>query len=1257
MTGTEFGSVIRRGVLRLLATASLLGSLSGCTGTRPAQSPLPSLRKEAPASQDPELSGRWLLAELISKGGSAQGAQKARSRLDALGKGGMLASLARGLDDGLHGRLASASDHYLEAIRAARNASDPLAPIVAWFSANRALSAGALPELWKKWRPEVEAWITDPRSMGWRARSELAEWTLDQAWAAGVVDVDRRAIQVYGCLTKARIAGPFGHGVPVDAVRHFPPERPGPWSERWDPDPSIARPPRAYDVDARSCAVQTDERLGEGIYYAETFFELPSEQEVLLAAQGALRLFVDDHTVLDRDVRTWGVWPKFGVHLRLGPGRHRVVARLTEPSTSFRLMRPDGTPLGIESTNDEAPGYSITEPKILLDPNVLTRFTRDGALRDPGDDVTRLLAAALAHLESSDDVASALIEPLISDSSHATGPALSFAATFAEADPIYEPSQAKDLARELDERAAKKDAKLWGPRLSFALGVAEKKGAEEAVSDLRRLASEFPAVPEVQLALSRVYGELGWSAEHARAVKDLVKRFPDDLGALHAAIDVFDAEGDVRTVDELLARVARLDRNDEVALSRALEREDYDAAIAELQRFARAHPDRDDLKDRISDVRVRAGALEDVEKKLESAVLSAPTNPRARLDLADARLSAGKKDALYRALAESVEAGVSPQLIANAIDLVEGVTELAPYRLDARTIIGQYEQSGRTMPGTAARILDYAALWIRSDGSSRMLEHEIVRLQSAEAIASFSEHRMLEGLPLHLRVLKKDGTIFEPELVPGKSTITFPHLEVGDYIETEQVVFAPGDGGGVQYNGPRWFFREENVAYARSEFLVIAPEAKELLVETTGAVPAPVVEHRNGLVSRRFRVDVSPAAPAEPGSPPAAEFLPSVRVGWGVSLERRLRDLGEAMTPMTPIDPRILRIAEHVVKGTPRDPIARARRLYRWLLDNVEPGEEPDGRRVVVGKRGNLWQGFRTLCRAIGIDVRYAVAESRLAPPPTGPLSLATHFTQPVARVEAGKQSAWLTLGNKFAPFGYLPAEVRGMPAYWLSGDALDRVVLPSQGSADAITFTGKGKLDATGNLTIELAEEFSGKLAASIRQGLSQVPEQQLKTVLESNLLAQAFRGGELQRFSIERRENPDAPLVIKLSAKVARFAQVTAHGLVISPPLAPDLGRLATLPSRKNPLLIAEGLHRSVGLELELPKRSRVEALEPVQLADGDRRVTVADGTKDQVLTIRRTIDIPAGRVQPPEYTRFARFAHQADDALSRQIQVHLP
>jgi hypothetical protein len=480
---------------------------------------------------------------------------------------------------------------------------------------------------------------------------------------------------------------------------------------------------------------------------------------------------------------------------------------------------------------------------------------------------------------------------------------------------------------------------------------------------------------------------------------------------------------------------------------------------------------------------------------------------------------------------------------------------------------------------------------------------------------------------------------------------------VGDYIETEQVVFSPGEGHGLVYTGPRWFFREENVGYARSEFVVISPESRELVVETTGTVPEPSIERHDGLVTRRWRVDESPPAPTEPGSVPVTEFLPSVRIGWGVTLERRLEALGDALAQATPVDPRIASIAAHIVEPLPKqDELGRAKRLYRWLVDNVEAGDEADGRRVIIGKKGNLWQGFRMLCRALGIHLRYAVAQSRLAPPPLGPLSRSTLFSQPVATIEAGKETAWLTLGNKYAPFGYVSADLRGMPAYFLEG-ARELTKVPDKGSEDEIAFSGNGKLDASGALTIDLVEQFSGKLAIALRRGLSQVPEQQLHDAIESNLLAQTLRGGSLIRHSIEHRDDFDAPLVIRMSVKVSRFGQVDGKSLVIAPPLAPNLGRLATLPARQTPLLMSETLRRTIGVDIELPKGATVAGLAEATLAEGDRRVSVRDSTTNGVLHMKRSIDLPAGRIQPADYSKFAAFARQADDALSRAIQVRLP
>src|SRR5579859_689226 len=113
------------------------------------------------------------------------------------------------------------------------------------------------------------------------------------------------------------------------------------------------------------------------------------------------------------------------------------------------------------------------------------------------------------------------------------------------------------------------------------------------------------------------------------------------------------------------------------------------------------------------------------------------------------------------------------------------------------------------MEGNAARVLDYSALWIHPDGSSDMLEHEILRIQAQEEIGQESEQRVPSGLVLRMRVLKPDGSQLEPEPVEGKPTLTMPHLEVGDYVEIEHISPEAGDGQkGKRFRGPHWFFRE-----------------------------------------------------------------------------------------------------------------------------------------------------------------------------------------------------------------------------------------------------------------------------------------------------------------------------------------------------------------------------------------------------------------------------------------------------------------
>jgi cellulose synthase operon protein C len=1246
----------------LLAAAALLPGCAGAPGS--AATPLAELRSSGAHSSDAERLGRWLLAELLSPGGEAKRAEEARRRLSEHGAEHYLAELALGLDAAWHGRLKEAPGHYVRALALASEEEGIEPRLVAWFAASQASNlSDHVPELWQKARPQVEALIEHPRSIGWRARAQLVQWWLDEMIQRGQAQVDE-SLGRLGCVTALRLAGPFGSAAPVHLQRSFPPEAPGPWPRRWPVDAASGAAPEVLETSSQGCEVLADGPLPQGVFYAESFLELGQSEDVILAAQGALALWVDDRLVLDREPRRWGVWARFGTRLRLSAGRHRVLARLSEPRTLLRAMHADGTPLVAKASTDASVPYLLAAPELLQDPNDLMHFIAAEGPQAPGgqgaaelDAALRFLVAELMHLEGEDDVASVLLAPLVEPEKSATGPGLANLADWTPGDPILGRTEASDRARLLQEAAVARDPALWRPQLSLSLAKANAGNLAEAVAPLRALTQRFPDVPAIWNALGAVYGRLGWKPEQAAVTLELGKRFSDPAG-LVAAANVYEQRGESETALGLVQRAASLDAGSEVLLERSLRRRDYAAALAELDRLEAARPHRrNEWRRRRQEVKLASGDRAARDALLSSAVEEHPESGAARLALADALLGAGNAAALHQGLAQAIQAGSDTGPLERAIDAVEARSDFAPLRLDGRQVIRDYERAGKNQSASAERVLDYAAVWVHSDGSSRMLEHEIVRVQSEEAISKFAEQRPLGGLVLNMRVIKRDGRTLEPEQVAGKPTVTFPHLELGDYIETEHVVGAPAEERGRTYTGMRWFFREEDVAYARSEFVLIAPDPRPLEIEITGQVPEPELTRDGLFVTRRWRVDRSPAAPVEPLSVPVQEFLPSVRVGWGNGLERRLRLLSEQVADTLPVDPRVRQLAREVTAASAGDsPMERARKAYRWVQDNVKDGQEVEGPKVLTSKQGNRWSALRTLLRALDIPVSYAVVKNRLAPRAPGPMSEAEAYNVPLLRVGDGDGATWLTLQERFAPFGYVPVEARGMPGHELSVEGQRPVVVPAIGDQDRLEYDGSVELAENGSARITLRQSFVGKYAMRLRAGLEQVPEGRLREVVESRLLGQALPGAELLDYSIEAQDDVDAPLVVEMRAGVGKFAEARGDQLVIEPPLMPRLSRLSTLPARQTPLLIGESMHQSTRLVLKLAPGTRVWGTQEAELSHGEHKVQSRDKLSGQTLVLDREVSIVAGRVAPEDYPAFAAFTRDAERVLSQPIVLRV-
>jgi hypothetical protein len=284
------------------------------------------------------------------------------------------------------------------------------------------------------------------------------------------------------------------------------------------------------------------------------------------------------------------------------------------------------------------------------------------------------------------------------------------------------------------------------------------------------------------------------------------------------------------------------------------------------------------------------------------------------------------------------------------------------------------------------------------------------------------------------------------------------------------------------------------------------------------------------------------------------------------------------------------------------------------------------------------------------------VVQNRLTLPPTGAFSSSMQYTQPLLRVRGQKGDLWLTLGSKHAPFGYVPAEVRGMPAVVFLGDRWEMTRSPTAGALDSAATEGKAKLALDGSATLDLTQTFQGKYATGLRTVLSQLPERQIRDAIEGRLLGPALRGVELLEHRIEGVNDPDAPIRIITRSRARSFAQAVGSTLIIAPPgFTPRLSQFATLPTRQTPLLMVESVSQDVKLSVELPAGTSVQSsVTPKKLANGERLVEVGDSVKGQTLLFERHVTLPAGRIQPSDYPAFLEFTREADEALSGSVRV---
>lgn len=1235
-----------------LSSALVALALVACAGTAlPATPGIEELRRRAAERPDDPAAQRALAeGELLLTGGDAGAAEAQIQRALALSPDDLGLHYLRAVERELHGHPSDALDAYLEVIRRSVESDDPLAPALAEIAV---AEIEELDDTATGFSRRVEGGLAPLHvRLGDPARANATRLLIDLAYRRGDVERVGALTTAQRCVTEWRVAGPFGPRHLLDFDRPLAPERDETLAERYDYGPG--RGPRdTRVVRARGCSALLGGGPvgGPGTTYAESTLELPEGGRWVLRLEtpNAVQLEIDGQPVARLDRRLEAMARVTYHPVELAAGRHRVrvkvASRHPNPVVVLSASRAPGPP-----------GAGDVEG-----PSLVAELARVQRALARGDIVgaRQLLTPHLGREAS----------PVF----------LVAAASASLSDPLRSSQVRHDTARRLLGWAAARDERAWFPYLTLARLEAAEGRDTDAIEALRGALERWPELVIFPLQLVELFEQRGWASQadeqiaRARSVAEDACR--PRRAALQQARRRGRASEEMEHADALVACDARSDAR----LTTLIRRRAWDAAREEIARLAALEPEESPVGVLSARLGVAQGRGDDAEiaaiiRQLSARMPQASGPLLAEVDRTLARGDAQSARAQLRgALATETQAMMDLWRVSRAIG---GHSPVEPYRRDGAEVIRAFEASGRRYEEPMVLVLDYTVHRVFEDGSMLELTHNIFRLQTQEAVDEMGELEVPDGAHmLTLHTVKQDGRRLEPDEIAGKDTLSFPNLAPGDYIEFEYVRprGAPaGYPGG--FVGDRFVFRSFETPFDLSELVVVVPRDMPLTLDPRGEAPATEerVEERPGGAVRAYRWTARESRPLvrEPGSVPSREYLPSIYWGRGASWDMYVESLRDVLADRDVRDPAAEQLVREIVgpDASRSTPEQRARRIYRWVLENVEDSDDVFGLApaMVAARTGNRSRVLRYLLALAGLEADLVLVRSFVSDSNRSELPDDDTYQSLLVRVRGTDGHVWLHGGHRGAPFAYVPPVLSGMDGFVIASaerspadERAERVRVSERSlEDDRRTVEVDVELDREGDARVTVTETMRGSGAVMWREQLESIPEAELRSRFESGYVANLLPGGRLRRLTVSGNENPEQPLVFRYEVDVESFGRPARGGWVL-PPIYPThlAPQYAPVASRTTTQLIAVGLALDVVVRVRVPEGAALVSVpESGSLEALGARVTLETEREPVGVTVRRSVRIPRMRIAPEQYGELARFSRAADEAEAAEITLRM-
>jgi tetratricopeptide (TPR) repeat protein len=1252
---------LRRAALAFSFTlATVAATAAGCAGT--AQS-----RRAGPAADD----GDGLAAWQALAGGDRARAQALADRALARAPRDLPALAARATIAFERGDGPAAMDGYTAAIEAARaaGADDVWAALLAPLAAGRVL--GLYDDVSRAERRGAEAAMLGGAAAGegtlpWQARLELARLRDHAARRAGDAAALAGAAVVSGCAREAFDAGSLG------ALPYLDLDRDG---------AAVARTAAWRRALVSGCRLEVAPRDGRpGVEVVRTAIDVAGgSYDLVLDYAGEARVSVDGGApFLHGSESAYGPRAS-GVRAELPAGRHAVEVRLATQGGRAELA------LLVLPVGAAAGGVRFVDPRSAAPGAKVALHAVVGPVAPPGDAAAALGDYARAFTADRAGEADAALEGaarLERRPRFALG--LALAAQIARNDPTRPVSFARDAARSRLRAALAVDGELGRPWQVLAGIDLEDDRTREAIDDARAAARAAPGWWAPELVLSHALRARGLERDADRALERAAARGGAVAGApcavieglLHQAGERRDGDAEVRLEDALAA----CDAESEVRIDRLRARGDLPAAAEALRAVLRIAPERDDLAGELATVLEADGRHAEARAEMAALVARDPSDPLPRVRLADAQASSGDARGARETLREALLSHPDVPDVRRAARALGMPLPLDAYRVDGREAIRAFEASGRHYAAPAVVVLDRSVARVFPSGAQMVLTHEIVRVESKDAIDRWGEVEVPEGAEiLTLRTHKPDGSTREPEEIVGKETISAADLAAGDYVEWETLeTRSPSDAFGPGFLGDRFFFQSFDAPLDRSEFLLITPAGMKVELDRRAGPPEPVLAPGpDGTTVATFAAKNVAQLYAERSSVPAIEYVPSVRASAGVTWPAWGRFLADQLHGTSRSSPALRELARTLAAATPdRQRVPSA--IVDWVTENVEAADDlrDPATFALSRRRGNRLALVLALARELGVPARPVLARSRLvaeadAPTPTQEID---DFADTLVEMDVGpggQARAWADLRLRHAAVGYLPPGLDGARTLEIPSGHFG--LARRLGTPDGRTVDMTIRLDDKGGGMAVATEELTGwpalEWAALVdRFGADRA---RLRQDFEQRWLGVNFPGAHLRDLDVELPKRaatgagPPEPVRVRYSFADPQMAVFGEHEMRLLPTFfrSQPGRRYATEPKRSTTLMLGVDVPFRMTATVELPRAAKLLDSPPrqgdtVARAGGYRFVeerSVRPGSPD-VLVLRRESALPLMRVPPQEYAGVAADLRRVDGLEQQEIRVRL-